>query len=114
MPDAVDKMILIPRFTAFAGVGTFLTAPMNVREYSRVLASFVVAATIGSSAPGVAVVVQESADLEIWTDIGGDLNGAGTATRDFGFEWIRLKLVVTGTGPAFTCWCVGDFVRRHA
>lgn len=114
MSEAVDKILLIPRYTAFAGAGTFLTAPMNVREYSRVLATFEEAGALGASGPTVLVYIEESPDLEIWNEIGDSINDHETDTREFQFEWMRLKLVVSGSDPGFTCWCVGDFVRRHA
>lgn len=114
MEAVVDKVLLIPRFTAFAGVTTFMTPPMNVRDYSRANVTFQIAGALGAIGPAVVVTMQQSADLEIWSDIGGNLNNGDTNERDFQFEWIRLKLVVSGSDPCFTCWCVGDFVRRHA
>jgi hypothetical protein len=114
MQAVVDKVLLIPRYTSFAGATTFLTPPMNVRDYSHANVTFVEAGALGAIGPGVTVTVQESPDLEIWNDIGSSINNGDTNEQAFQFEWIRLKLVVTGTDPCFTCWCVGDFVRRHA
>jgi len=114
MEAAVDKMILLPRYTSFAGVGTFLTSAMNVRDYSHVNVTYVTVGALGSTPPTVTVYLQESPDLEIWNDIDADINDGNTDTRNFRFEWTRLKLVMTGADPGFTCWCVGDFVRRHA
>src|SRR5262249_28274827 len=98
----------------FAGATSFYTAPMNVREYARAMFTYTACGGLGASGPTVVVTVQESADLEIWTDIGSDINTGSPNERDFQFEWIRIKLAVSGSDPCFTCWCVGDFVHRHA
>ena len=113
MDGAVDQIILLPRFSSFGGAGTFLGAPMNVREYGRAILTCVKAGALGSTPATLAASVQESADLEIWTDIGSALTDGVPGERAFRFEWIRMKYVVVGTDPGVTCWCVGDFVQRH-
>jgi hypothetical protein len=113
MEGPVERIILLPRYTSFAGTGTFHTAPVNVRPYSRATVNYVETGALGSIGPEVDVRVEESADLEIWEEIGGNLNSGEPETREFRFEWIRLKLAVTGSDPGFTCWCVGDFVLRE-
>lgn len=114
MEANVDRIILLPRFTSFAGEGTFLTAPLNVRQYGRAILYYAHVAALGASGTDVDVVVQQSPDLEIWADIGDPLGHDASEERGFRFEWIRLKLVVTGLDPGFTGWCVGDFVRRES
>jgi hypothetical protein len=116
MSEAVENVILLPRFSAFAGATTFYTAPMNVRDYSQAILQYVHSGAIGAIGPTVNVFVEESPDLEIWNEIGSSLNTGLMETRDFAYEWIRMKLVVSGSDQklvAFTCWCVGGFVLRH-
>jgi hypothetical protein len=109
----VDKLILLPRFTTFAGATTFETPPMNVRGYGQALLDLMVAGRLGAPPAGLAVTVQESPDLGIWQGVGTLVPGATTEVS-FSFEWMRLTITVSGPDPAVTCWCVGNFVRRQA
>ena len=113
MNDVATKLILLPRFTTFAGAGEFATPPLNVRVYRAALIDLGVAGALGSPAATVTVVVQESPDLAHWEDLTtlvvGDATEAG-----FGFEWMRLLITVAGSDPAVTCWSVGTFLHRHA
>jgi hypothetical protein len=113
MQTTVEKVILIPRFTSYAGANTFLQAPMNIREYESAVFLYQLVATIGTIGPSITVKVQESPDLSIWYDAGPALVSGDPETRTFRFEWIRLHIEMSGTDPGFTCWCVGDFVRRR-
>lgn len=113
MEAVVDKLILLPRFTTFAGATTFETPPMNVRGYGEALIDLQLAGAIGAPAAALVVEVQESPDLGIWRDIGTLVSGTTTSVT-FAFEWIRLKITVSGADPAVTCWCVGNFIRRQA
>ena len=112
MEAMVEKVLLLPRYTSFVGAGTRLTQPMNVRAYASAIVTFTFVAGLGAG-PTVLISLQESPDLEIWTDVGDTLAHGTPESRTFKFEWIRLKLVISGTDPAFTCWCVGDFVLRE-
>lgn len=116
MAEAVDKILLIPRFTCFAGAGPFTTPPIYVRPYD--LASIVLWTGPGQGAtPGTAtVVVQESADLTLWSGIGGSLTGAGEVADTYGLrlDWMRLEVTLTGSPACSTLWAVGNFVRRQA
>ena len=113
MNDAVDKILLLPRYTSFAGAGTFLTAPMNVRAYGQAIVTFYETAALGTSWPAVAVYIDDSPDLEIWNEPDAGLGINTPTTVEFRMEWIRMRVVVGSGDPGVTCWCVGDFVRRH-
>lgn len=113
MEAVVDKLILLPRFTTFAGATTFETPPMNVRGYGQALIDLMLVGALGSPAAALAVEVQESPDLGIWRDIGTLVSGS-TTNVVFSFEWVRLKVTVSGADPAVTCWSVGNFIRRQA
>lgn len=114
MEATVDHVLLLPRYTSFAGATTYLTPPMNVRAYDGGYFLFTQVAALGSTPASLAVKVQESPDLEIWTDILTSLTSAVPSERLFQFEWIRLEIVLAGTDPAATCWCVADLTRRRA
>lgn len=112
MEQVVDKIILLPRFSSFAGEATFYTAPNNVRGYGE---ASLVLAMVGGLGTGISFVVQvqESPDLEIWDDNGPPLSITDPTDVTFRFEWMRLKIALSATDPAVTCWCVGNFVRRE-
>lgn len=112
MEPVVDKLILLPRFTTFAGATTFETPPMNVRAYGFALIDLALAGALGSPLAGLSVAVEESPDLGIWQLVGTLAPGSATQVA-FAFEWMRLKVTVTGTDPVVSCWSVGNFVRRQ-
>jgi hypothetical protein len=117
--DDVDKVLLIPRFSAFVGTGPFHTAPMNTRDYGRAFITAWRGAGIGSPASTAAVVVQESADLAEWANLGEAVapstpNSEATGTFDLRLEWIRLHVVTAGSPAAITMWAVGNFLKRQA
>lgn len=112
----VQKIVLLPRFTSFSGARAFNTAPINVRAFSSALITLWVGNGVGST-PGFSMAVQESPDLKIWTQLVNFIPTPGTEvvqSVEFEKEWLRLVITVTGTNPAFTVWCVGDFVTRFA
>src|SRR5688572_5950350 len=94
--EVVEKIILLPRYTSFAGAGTFRTAPMNVRDFGQVIATYTKVAYIGTSGPVVNVYFEQSPDLEIWAEIGSAISDGIPTTVEFSYEWIRVKLVVSG------------------
>jgi hypothetical protein len=111
----IRKLVLLPRFTTYAGARTFLTVPVNVREFSYVKLAGWRGPGIGDT-PTFEIQVQTSNDLENWVDVGspfdpGDGDG-NLLSVDLFAEWIRLAVTLGGTGPAFTCWSVGNFATR--
>lgn len=111
----VQKIVLIPRFTTFVGAQTFYTVPINVRDYHQVNVSTFAGVGIGSS-PTIEVDVEDSPDLKFWsvhTDVSPTPGSESTpATLVLKREWLRLKVTLGGTNPAFSSWAVGDFVMR--
>ena len=112
MEADVDKLILLPRFTTFAGATTFETPPLNVRQYGIAYVDLTIAGALGSPAADATVVVQESPDLGYWREVATLVEGDATQAV-FSFEWMRLTITVSGTDPALVLWCVGNFIRRR-
>jgi len=110
MNDAVEKILLLPRFTSFAGSGPFYTAPMNVRAYRKAILDAWSGQGIGADTSTATITAEESTDLGVWTDVVTSDDGIGV---DFSMEWMRLKIVLTGANPANTVWAVGNFVLRE-
>lgn len=116
MANAVDKILLLPRFTAFCGVGPYYTAPMNVRAYRQAFITAWAGKGVGSTSSTAGITVQESTDLLDWNDLDGiSLTADAEAQGDpsFSLEWMRLKIDITGAWPAVTLWAVGNFVLRE-
>ena len=112
--EVVDKVIVLPRYTSFAGAGPFYTGAVNVRPYGSGIFAFSQVAGLGSPVAVAAATVQGSPDLEIWENLGSALVSGGAETRTFPYEWIRLKVLLAGSVKGATCWCVVDLVRREA
>jgi hypothetical protein len=120
MEHSVDKVLLVPRFTCFAGAGPWHTAPMSTREYSLADLTVWVGPGVGTPSSSAKVVVQVSTDLEEWFGLPVWLANYPTGpaeltwSYELSLEWLRLE--VTGSGgskPVVTLWSVGDFVRRE-
>jgi hypothetical protein len=104
-------LVLVPRFSSFAGANTFTTAALRVSDY----ATANVALWRGPLKTGTF-----SAQFEVSHD-GQDWDPEGTAitTADDSTErsmtltkrWLRLKIVLTGDA-AITCWCTGLLEKR--
>lgn len=121
MADDVQKVILLPRFSSFAGSQVFRTLPMNVRAFSGANITAWCGAMFGS-AMSISITVEESPDLLIWESLGVSLTpaagGEDTDKYEFTKQWIRLGVSVGGggpvNGPGATCWAVGEFIIREA
>lgn len=113
MQATSERVVLIPRYSSYAGAGTFLTPPMNVRDFESANFIYTLSGALGVIGPTVTVEVEESPDLSLWYPIGAALFSGDVESRSFQFEWMRLKITLSGADPAFTCWCVGDFIRRR-
>jgi len=114
MPDDVQKVVLLPRFTAFSGARTHLGTPMGVRAFGTATIMLWTGVGTGTS-PVFELQLQHSHDLTLWEVLDTLTPTPGTELVvgvGFSREWLRLAVTLTGTDPAFTCWCVGNFVRR--
>ena len=118
MEQNVQKVVLVPRYTTFAGARTFLTAAINVRKFAS--AELMVWRGLESgNLTAFSVLLQESSDLEHWANVGAGIapsaNTEATESRDLDLDWARLAISLTTPGPvspAVTAWVVGNFVRR--
>ncbi len=118
MPGAVaDKVVLLPRYSTFAGSGTFTTLPINVTAYD----SISVAAWRGKMEPDgtFSFKIEASVDRENWVVLAGSDPGADTELL-FGANltkpWLRGRTEVNDTGsgfPVVSAWAVGELYRRR-
>ncbi len=113
MDTEIRTIVLAPRYTTYTSARTFLTAPIAVRDFAYVTVTAWRGAGVGTS-PTFSVVVQTSDDLEIWTDVGSafDPDTETNVRYDLAAEWLRVKIILGGTDPAFSCWAIGNFATR--
>lgn len=113
----VQKIILIPRYTSFVGLGTFYTTPINVREFCHADVSFWRGNEFGTITT-LGVGLEQSPDLTTWTGLASFTTAADDEdcqSADLTMEWLRMAVYMTvGTDPAFSCWAVGNFERRRS
>lgn len=110
-------LVLLPRYTTFAGASTFTTSPVRIEGYDE-SQMFVWRGRI-VSAGTFSFVLQESMDQQRWTDlIAGDPGSEQEATYTSALTrlWLRAK-VVLGSDPAdfptVSCYAVGFLIRRR-
>ena len=122
MAGQQTPLVLLPRYTTYAGASTFLTLAMDVTEYSSASVNVWRGKLLGTDTPTVAFSLEESSDQVNWTAC------AGSGVTDFdpgqedeeqrvatlGKRWFRLKVVLGGTTPAVTCWAVGFLEQRES
>jgi hypothetical protein len=110
-----ELIVLLPRYTPLIGTTPVYSAPMDVTKFGRAILVAWQGQGFGSSVAVGTVTVQESPDLETWTDLGSLSPDAGTEeTLDLSFvyPWIRTKSVVEGADPCVAFWLLGAFVPR--
>lgn len=112
-------LVLLPRYTTYAGADDFVTVGMDVSRYSKASVSVWRGKLIGAS-PTIAFSFEESMDQLNWTtctngaadDPGQDTEELYTPTLTK--RWFRIKVALGGTSPIGTCWAVGFLEERES
>jgi hypothetical protein len=119
MAGTLVPLVMLPRYSTYAGANTYTTIGMDVTDYERAILN-VWRGTMTGSAPTFAISFEESTDQEVWSTCtngsGGD-PGANTEaqyTPDLKKRWFRVKLVIAGTNPVGTCWAIGFLEQRES
>jgi len=121
MPGELVPLVLLPRFSTYAGADDFHTVAMDVTEYSSAIVNVWRGKHVSATSPTFGVTFQESTDQINWTtcsgttansDPGQDTEVQYTATLTK--RWFRIKVTIGGTSPApvCTCWAVGFLEQR--
>lgn len=118
MAGELVPLVLIPRYTTYAGVETFTTIGMEVTDYEKALVNV----WRGPLAGGGAFVVtfEESTDGTKWTTCTGATPGdpgEDTETQytpSLNKRWFRVKIELTGTDPVVTAWGLGFLQMRES
>jgi hypothetical protein len=117
MAGELVPLVLIPRYTTYAGPSTFTTVAMDVTQYQSAIVNVWRGNLLGTS-PTYNISFEESTDQVTWATCtngsGGD-PGADTEaqyTPTLTKRWFRAKLVLGGTDPVVTTWAIGFLELR--
>ena len=119
MAGQLVPLVLMPRFSAYVGAGTYVTVGMDVSDYEKAIVNVWRGVLTGSS-PTFAISFEESTDQDTWAMCTGGSGGDPGATTEvqytptLGKRWFRVKLVLGGTSPGVTCWAVGFLQDRES
>ncbi len=119
MAGELIPLVLLPRYTAYAGAADFTTIGMEVSDYSKAIVNCWRGPIIGTAGT-FAVVFEESTDQLTWSTCtsgsGGDpgLNTEAQYKPELNKRWFRIKVTVGGTNAAVNCWAIGYLERRES
>jgi len=113
-------LVLLPRYSTFAGPSVFMTIAMDVTEYQTAIVNCWRGILNGASTPTVQFTFQESSDQVTWTTCSGtNVSGfdpgqeaEGQAEATLSKRWFRILVALTGDTPSITCWAVGFLEQR--
>ena len=112
-------VVLVGRFTTFAGADSFETVPIAVSEFSEIDLT-VWRGVLEDAGDQFTFEIQESMDQENWTQIGiVTPSGAGqvSLSADLSRSYLKaiVKLASPGGGfPVITAWVAGFLLKRRA
>ena len=120
MEPLVVPIVLIPRFTTFAGPNyEFRTHAMAVTEYESIEV-FVWRGDLDDPGWSVTFAVEESMDQENWTIVISASPSATSELRTYGTltkSYIRAYIHVgasSGDFPILTTYATGNLIRRRS
>ena len=118
MAGELIPLVLLPRYTTYAGATSFTTVAMDVTDYQSAIVNVWRGPSVGGAT--YAIKFQESTDQDNWTTCdngtGGD-PGADTEaqyTPNLKKRWFRAHITITGTDPVVSCWAVGFLELRQS
>jgi hypothetical protein len=111
-------LVLIPRFTTYVGTGDYTSVGIDVSGF----ASGVMIASRGpllGTTPSCDVYIEESEDQDPnnWHVLDSvDLAAVSPETLEFTItrRWLRVRVSLSSSDAAVTCWCSGSLERRVA
>ena len=100
----------LPRQT-LVGAVTYYSNAFETGDYNKLVVIFKSYGTIGTS-PTVTVTMQTSSDMRNWVDISGSLTTDTVETKSDLGRYLRVKVVLGGTGPGATISVLGKLVAE--
>lgn len=118
MPGTLVPLVLVPRFSSYAGATTYYTVAMDVSEYSKAILSFWRSA--GANLSSLTITYEESTDQLTWTTCAGGpfADPGGNAETQHQPEltkrWFRVGVQPAGANCVVTCWAIGFLEQRES
>lgn len=123
MKGEAVPLVLIPRYTTYAGTGEFTTAPLDVSAYGDAVVTFWRGTML--QGPGAASTFtanfQGSHDAVQWEDLGSPIatvDAVSTQEIELTRRWFRVRVLIDDVDPdagvAITLWATGLLERRIA
>lgn len=122
MAGELTPLVMLPRYTTYAGERSFTTIPMDVTEYSKVYLNVWRGPIVNAGGtPKFRITLEESTDQATWATVSGTTAGEEIADDveeqiigDLRRRWFRVKVALEGTMPIATCWAVGFLEGRES
>ena len=119
MAGELVPLVMLPRYSTYAGATTFYTIAMDVTEYQAAILN--VWRGPGPATGEFDMYLEESTDAIAWSDCSGVSNPlnptADTETQYVPLlkkRWFRIRLVLSGASAIVSCWAVGFLERRES
>jgi hypothetical protein len=93
--------------------------PIDVSAYESMILNIWRGPVAPVSTGTFSLTAEESTDQDTWTTVSGISAVAGTTNTEVQVtgtlvkRWMRVKVTLTGTDPAATCWALGFLVQRQ-
>ncbi|MGQ0612863.1 MAG: hypothetical protein ACT4PV_03840 [Planctomycetaceae bacterium] len=115
MAGKIVPIVLVGRFTTYAGTSIFTTVPMDVSPFESIALSVWRGQLLGTS-PTFTVAFQQATDKLDWASIESGDPGEAVEYQWIvqlqNKRWFRLRIALGGVGPIATCYANGYFVER--
>lgn len=113
-------IVLFPRFTTFAGAGTYTSLPIDVSAFESIRL-YVWRGVLVGTVPTFAIGLEGSSDRDVWAPIGGNPGDPGPFVeaqflRLLRYQFIRAKVITTSASAgdvAATCYAYGFLEKRQ-
>jgi hypothetical protein len=119
MAGELVPLVLLPRYTTYAGNTAFTTIAMDVTEFQNAILNCWRGDLIGT-APSFGLTFQESTDQVSWSTCAGTTaawdptSTESQATAQLKKRWFRVVVQLGGVDNIATCWIVGFLEERLA
>lgn len=125
MAGAYVPLVLVPRYTSYIGAGEYVTAPLDVTEFSRFVVAVWRGLLVGDPVTGAGLSISfewsDDADADGWFGFFGHTpittpNGDTVVTADLSHRYLRMKITLTEDTQdvvAITIWAAGHLERRE-
>ncbi len=110
-------LVLVPRYSTYAGAGDFTTIGMEVTPFVSALVT-IWRNSLNGTSPTCTFEFEESTDRTVWTTCsGGGAVDPGTDTEhlvsvELKKRYFRSRVKLGGTGVAASLYAVGYFTAR--